>query len=358
MIDSSLIRESEKVVFDWVVPVVTIGGALLVGIIFERIILHRLHKIAERTTWKGDEIIISGLRGVTTLWFVLAGAFVASYSLPVTASVLLLIHKALMVLVILSGTMVVARIAVGFVNLSTLRADGALPSASILSNLTKLSVFLIGILIILQSLGISITPLLTALGVGGLAVALALQDTLSNLFAGVHLLASKKIRPGDFVGLDTGQEGTVVDIGWRNTTIRTLSNNLVILPNSKLSTAVVTSYFQPDKEISVVVPVAVSYDSDLQKVERVTVEVARSVMREVPGAVLTHEPFIRFNTFAESGVGFSVILRGQEFVAQYLIKHEFIKRLHARYRQEGIVIPYPTRVIYMKSDEPNESDAR
>lgn len=351
--DTTLIKEADKVVVDWVFPVVAIGGALLLGIIFERIILSRLRKIAERTTWQGDEIIIAGLKGVTTLWFVLAGAFVASYSLPVTPTVLTLIHKALMVMVILSGTIVVSRIAVGFVNLSTIREDGALPSASILSNLTKMSVFLIGILIILQSLGISITPLLTALGVGGLAVALALQDTLGNLFAGVHLLASRKIRPGDYVGLDTGQEGTVVDIGWRNTTIRTLSNNLVILPNSKLSAAIVTSYFQPDKEMSVVVPVSVAYDSDLEKVERVTVDVARAVLKTTPGAVAEFEPFIRFNNLGDSGIGFSVILRAREFTAQYLIKHEFIKRLQTRYRTEGIVIPFPTRTVHMKQERPS-----
>jgi len=353
VVDTTLVTAPERVVIDWVAPVITIGGALLLGIIFERIILNRLRRIAEKTTWQGDEIIIAGLKGVTTLWFVLAGAFIASYSLPVTPTVLTLIHKALMVLVILSGTIVVARIAVGFVNLSTIREDGALPSASILSNLTKLSVFLIGILIILQSLGISITPLLTALGVGGLAVALALQDTLGNLFAGLHLLASRKIRPGDYVGLDTGQEGTVVDIGWRNTTIRTLGNNLVILPNSKLSAAIVTSFFQPDKEMSVLVGVSVSYDSDLEKVERVTVEVAKSVLREVPGAVVSHEPFIRYSSFADSGIAFSVILRVHEFTAQYLLKHEFIKRLHARYNEEGIVIPFPTRIVHMKPERPS-----
>lgn len=353
VVDTTLINEPEKVVIDWVAPVITIGGALLLGIIFERIILNRLRRIAEKTTWQGDEIIIAGLKGVTTLWFVLAGAFIASYSLPVTPTVLTLIHKALMVLVILSGTIVVARIAVGFVNLSTIREDGALPSASILSNLTKLSVFLIGILIILQSLGISITPLLTALGVGGLAVALALQDTLGNLFAGIHLLASKKIRPGDYVGLDTGQEGTVADIGWRNTTIRTLGNNLVILPNSKLSGAIVTSYFQPEKELGLTVSVSVSYDSDLETVERVTLEVARAIQKEIPGAVAGYEPSIRFSSFADSGITFSVALRAGEFAAQYLIKHEFIKRLHARYRSEGIVIPFPTRIVHMKPERPS-----
>jgi small-conductance mechanosensitive channel len=352
VVDTTLVTVPDKVVIDWVAPVITIGGALLLGIIFERIILSRLRKIAERTTWQGDEIIIAGLKGVTTLWFVLAGAFIASYSLPVTPTVLTLIHKALMVMLIFSGTIVVARIAVGFVSLSTVREDGALPSASILSNLTKLSVFLIGILIILQSLGISITPLLTALGVGGLAVALALQDTLGNLFAGVHLLASRKIRPGDYVGLDTGQEGWIVDIAWRNTSIRTLSNNLVILPNSKLSAAIVTSYFQPEKELAVAVTVSVSYDSDLEKVERVTLDVARAVLKDVPGAVPDYEAAVRFGSFAESGITFTVGLRAREFTAQYLIRHEFIKRLQARYRQEGIVIPFPTRTVHMKPERP------
>ena len=101
----------------------------------------------------------------------------------------------------------------------------------------------------------------------------------------------------------------------------------------------------PEKELAVLVNLSVHYNSDLKKVEQVTIETAREVMKEVRGGVPTFEPFIRYNTFGDSGIGFTVILRGKEFVDQYLIKHEFIKRLHEHYRCEGIVIPYPIRAI-------------
>ncbi|MBI4473912.1 MAG: mechanosensitive ion channel family protein, partial [Acidobacteria bacterium] len=221
---------------------------------------------------------------------------------------------------------------------------------TIFSNLTRLLVWLIGMLITLQTLGISITPILTALGVGGLAVALALQDTLSNLFSGLQVIGSGQVRPGDFIKLDTGEQGYVVDVTWRNTTIRELSNNMIIVPNSKLASSQVCNFDQPGKELAVLVPVGVSYDSDLEKVERITVEVAREVMRTVPGGVRDFEPFIRYHTLADFSINFTVIMRGREFVDQYLIKHEFLKRLHERYRSEEIEIPFPVRTVHVKPD--------
>jgi small-conductance mechanosensitive channel len=257
-------------------------------------------------------------------------------------------HKVLLVLVILSVTMVIAKILVGFVNLYSKRVGGALMSTSMFANLTKILVFIIGILIILQSLGISITPILTALGVGGLAVALALQETLSNLFAGIQVIASKQIKPGDYVKLDSGGEGYVTDITWRFTTIRELPNNMIIIPNAKLASAIVTNYYCPEKEMAILVQVGVSYDSDLEKVESVTIEVAKEVMKNVPGGIPEFEPFIRYHTFDNSSINFSVILRGKEFVDQHMIKHEFTKRLQKRYHAENIEIPFPIRTIYMR----------
>jgi len=148
-------------------------------------------------------------------------------------------------------------------------------------------IYLIGFLVALDYLGVSITPLITALGVGGLAVALALQDTLSNLFSGLNILMTRKIRPGDFIRLDTGEEGVVCDITWRNTTIRALENNMVIVPNGKLGGAIVTNTHLPEKEMGLFVPVTVAFDNDLALVERVTLEVAREVLtapeRAIPG---------------------------------------------------------------------------
>ncbi len=334
----------------FIIPASIFIGGIIIGVIFERIILGRLEKIAKKTKWEGDDIIIASLRKWITFWFGLAGLHFAFVSLSLSQSTMTYIQKAVLILYIFSATVVLANIGVGFVNMYSKRASDVLPSTSLFVNLTRIIIFMIGILIILHSLGISITPVLTALGVGGLAVALALQDTLSNLFAGLHIILTRQIKPGDYIKLETGEEGFVVDITWRNTTIRELPNNFIIVPNSKLSQAIVKNYFMPEKEMSVPVQVGVSYDSDLEKVEKVTIEVAKEVMREVPGGVPEFEPVIRYHTFGDFSINFTVVMRCREFTDQYLIKHEFIKRLHKRYKEEGIIIPYPIRTIYINQD--------
>jgi small-conductance mechanosensitive channel len=223
-----------------------------------------------------------------------------------------------------------------------------LPPTSLLEHLIKVLVFIIGGLVLLRSLGISITPALAGLGIGGLAVALALQGPLANFFSGIHLLLSKQIRIGDYIKLETGEEGYIVDITWRNTTIKQLSNNIVIIPNSKLASLIIVNYDQPEKELSIPINIGISYSSDLEKVERVTLEVAKEVMREVPGGVPEFEPVVRYHSFGEYSINFTVILRAKGYTDQFLIKHEFIKRLYLRYKKEGIEIPFPIRVIYLK----------
>ena len=334
-------------IIQWFIPLAYVIGGFLVGLIFEKIILAKLNKVASSTKWEGVILIITSLRHMILIWFIIAGIYWAIISIQLTPKLADLIHKILLAIIILSGTVVLARITTGFVNLYLSKEHVPLPSTTIFMNITKLVVFALGILIILQSLGISITPLITALGVGGLAVALALQPTLSNLFSGLHILASRKIRPGDYIKLDTGEEGYVIDITWHNTTIRQLPNNMVIVPNAKLNSAIVINYYQPQQELAVLVQVGVHYESDLKKVERVTIEVGKEVMKEVQGGVSEFEPFIRYHTFADFSINFTVILRAKEYVDQYLIKHEFIKRLHERYEKEGIVIPFPIRTVYM-----------
>lgn len=332
----------------WLVPVVYIIGGLIAGFVFEKIILAELKHFAKKTKWKGNLIIIDSLRGMVIIWLLTAGVYGAFLNIPISPILLAPLKKVLLIIVILAGTMALGKMTSGFVSLYIQREDVPLPSTSIFRNLTKLVVFLIGILMILHSLGISITPILTALGVGGLAAALALQPTLANLFSGLQIIAAKQLHPGDYVKLDSGEEGYVTDITWRNTIIRALPNNRIIVPNSKLASAIVTNFYQPEQEMAVLVQVGVSYDSDLQKVEKVTMEVGKEVMQDVEGGVPGFEPFIRYHTFDDSSINFTVILRTQEYVGQYLIKHEFIKRLHERYNKEGIVIPFPIRTIHME----------
>ena len=329
-----------------IAPLAFVFGALILGWISKKIILKKIAKIAGKTSWKGDDILIAALKRWVVWWFLFAGAYLATLSIPVEAGLLKLIHNVIMVLAILSLTIFAANMSVNFINLYSANLKESFPRTTIFTNLTRIFVFLIGFLIIFNSLGISITPILTGLGIGGLAVALALQETLANLFAGLQLIASKQIRPGDYIRLGSGEEGFIIDINWRNTTVRELSNNLNIIPNSLISKTIIKNYFLPEKISSVLVQVGVAYDSDLEKVEKATIEVAREVMREIPGGVSDFEPFTRYHTFGDSSINFSVILRAKEFVDQYIIKHEFIKRLHQRYQAEGISIPFPQRTLH------------
>ncbi len=323
---------------------------LMAGLVVRRTVVSRLEKMAEGTRSVVDDIVLSAVRGPVVLWFVILGLYAAIQITTLPERITLLIQQLLLILVIFSITWAVARVVGALVENGAKRAPETLPGATLVTNLARITVLAIGILVILQTLGISIAPIITALGVGGLAVALALQDTLANLFAGVHILASRQLRPGDYVKLDSGEEGYVVDVTWRQTTIRQLPNNIIIVPNKQIASTITTNYHLPEQQLSVLVPVGVHYDSDLEHVERVTIEVAKETLQTVEGGVPDWEPFIRYSQFADSSINFNVILRGQEYVSQYLLRHEFIKRLHKRYDKEGIVIPFPIRTVVLHGD--------
>jgi small-conductance mechanosensitive channel len=271
---------------------------------------------------------------------------------PLTAEGHLLVGRVVFVLGAMSVTLAVAAIASQSVDAYGTVIAPALPVSSLTRNIAWALIAVLGFLVILNGLGLSITPMLTALGVGGLAVALALQEPLANFFAGLFITLAGQIRVGDYVKLESGQEGYIVDFSWRSTRLRMLANNLVVVPNSKLAQAIVVNHHLPTPDLAVLVEVGVDYSSHLGHVERVVSDIGRSVMQEVTGAVPGFEPFIRYHTFADSSINFTVILRAREFVDQYLIKHEFIKRLHARFDQEGIVIPFPIRTLVQQQDQP------
>ncbi|MET9390204.1 mechanosensitive ion channel family protein [Streptomyces sp. NPDC006624] len=329
---------------------IALGAGLLAAFAL-RLLLRWLGRHADRTRWSGDDVIVHALRAVVPWAAVVGGAAGAAAALPLTRTVQHTTNQVLTVLLIFVATVSAARVVAGLVRTVTQSRSGVAGSATIFVNITRILVLAIGFLVVLQTLGISIAPLLTALGVGGLAVALALQDTLANLFAGIHILASKTVQPGDYIKLSSGEEGYVEDINWRQTTIRNLSNNLVVLPNGQLAQANMTNFMRPEEQLTILVQVGVAYDSDLEHVERVTNEVIAETMTEVEGAVPDHEPIIRFHTFGDSRIGFTVILGVGEFSDQYRIKHEFIKRLHRRYRAEGIRIPAPARTVTLQQGE-------
>jgi len=333
----------------WILPVLLVAGGIVVGFIVEKILIERLKAFARKTSWAYDDIIVNALNFYTTFWFTLIGLYAASYNVNFTPVLLGYIHKIIIATAILSVTFFCAKIGVGIIRQYSREKTGDKASASIFVNITRAIILIVGILITMQSFGISITPIITALGVGGLAVALALQDTLSNFFAGIQLLITKQIRTGDFIRLEGGEEGIVCDINWRNTSIRTPQNNTVIIPNNKLSSSKVINYHLPEPEMNFPVLIGVSYNEDLDKVERVSLEVARKIMSEHPAAARNFEPLVRFHTFGDFSIQYNVILRAATVNDQHILKHEFIKQLYARFKKEGIEIPFPVRTIITKN---------
>lgn len=340
-----------RIVFDFALPLAVFLIVLGLGYLIRRILFNRLSRWTNTTKTRLDDIIIAAVKGPFIIWCLM---FAIYFSLEVSRlpeGMVLIAGKILFILGVVSVSLVLSNISGRLIKAYSGRLEAALPVTSLTQNISRIIIFGIGVLIILNSLGISIAPILATLGVGGLAVALALQDTLSNLFAGFHIIATRQIKVGDYIKLESGEEGYVADINWRTTKVRMLPNNMVMVPNDKLNKSIITNYCLPDKEIAVLVNMGVHYDSDLKKVRQVTVEVAKEVMKDVPGGVLGFEPFIRYHTFGDFSVDFTVILRAKEFVDQYLIKDQFIERLHERYAREGIIIPYPIRAINYQQEK-------
>ena len=334
------------------IPLGTILCGIVLGWVFKRFIHHRLKKLTEKTDWKGDDVVFDAIESHIVLWFFLASLNIASNSIPFLNDVYIsYLSKIIISVLILSVTLAVSRIGVGLLNFWAEKQGTDLPSTTIFVNLARIIIISVGVLIILQSLGISITPLLTAMGVGGLAISLALKDTLSDFFAGLHILLSQKVKPGDFVELDSGHMGYVQNITWRHTTLMERTNNEVTVPNAKISAAIVKNYDKGDPSFSIRVAVGVSYESDLDHVIKITEEVASNVIAQIDGARKDAPAVVRCFQFGPSSVDLKVYFRGKKYGDQHPIIDEFIRQIHKRFKSENIEIPFPIRTLIHKNDQ-------
>jgi small-conductance mechanosensitive channel len=261
------------------------------------------------------------------------------------------------VAIILSVTLTVAGILSTLIQRASERQALGGPITGLGQAVVRGVVLIVGFLVLLAALGIQITPILTALGVGGLAVALALQDTLSNLFAGAHLLADKPIRVGDYVKVADTVEGYVVDIGWRSTRVRMLQNMVVTIPNKRVAESIITNYDMPDPRLSLLIRVSVDYGSDVELVERLLIEEATGAVGEVPGLMASPSPSARLIPgFGDFSLDFTLSCQVASFTDQFPVQHELRKRILRRLGVEGIRIPVQVRAAELRtvgSDRPS-----
>ena len=331
------------------VPLVVLVATLIVGRLIKLLLFKGLRKWAARSPSPAATTITEAINRPFMIWVVILALHLAAQSSELPARWTGDIAKVLLILWILSLALMGSRLARDLIRFYGRDIPGAMPVTTLTQNLAQIGVCLLALLVLLNLLDIPITPILTALGVGGLAVALALQDTLSNLFAGFYIAIARQVRLHDYIKLNTGEEGYVTDITWRSTMIRTLNGNLTIIPNAKLAQAIVTNYYLPEKRLSASLQVSVSYAADVDRVESVILEEARRAIGSIPAMLGDPPPSVRFEPgFGESSLGFTLSFQVAEFADQFVVRHEMRKRIIKRFRQEGIELALPARAVYVK----------
>jgi small-conductance mechanosensitive channel len=330
-------------------PAVAFVGVSLVALLFRAALTSGLRR------WFGPanvQLFLSAIRLPSILWCLVLGLFVAISVVEMPPRLKEPLHTLLQAAIILSVTFTVAGVLSSLAAAAGERRALGLGMTGLVRTAVRGAILAIGALVLLDALGVQITPLLTALGVGGLAVALALQDTLSNVFAGVHLLADKPIRVGDYVKIADTIEGYVVDVGWRSTRVRMLQNNVVIVPNKRVAESIVINYDMPERRMALLLPVSVSYASDPDEVERVLIDEARRAVGEVAGLVGEPPPMARLIPgFGAYSLDFTLVCQVASFVDQYAVQHELRKRILRRLRAESIDIPFPVRTIEVRGPD-------
>jgi small-conductance mechanosensitive channel len=328
---------------------IAVTGASL-GVRF--LVFHGLAKWVASTATKVDDLVLESLRMPSILWCILTGFYLAVEMAQLPPRPTAIAFNTIYGLLVLSVTAAAANLAGALLRHALREHYLTIPATGLSLTITTVAIWLVGGLVLLSGLGVSIAPILTAVGVGGLAVALALQDTLSNFFAGIHLLIEKPVRMGDFVKLENGQEGYVVDIGWRTTRVRMIPNNMVIIPNNKLTQSILTNYSMPEPRMAVSIRVGVAYGTDPGLVERLLLEEVQKTIGHVPGLLADPAPTVRLIPgFGESSLDFTLSCHVREFEDQFPVQHELRKRILKRFAEEKIDIPYPQRTVHLKTDQ-------
>jgi len=299
------------------IPWSVVGGVALAGIGMEALLC-----------WNNQLRAFAFLRGATVLYGLALGISLAPFSH--TGKGELIEDRVVSLLVIVATVIVTERLAVRSIAAFGRTHATALSSVSLLVSVVRVGVLVIGALILFQSLGIAIAPIITALGVGGLAVALALQTTLANLFAGIQIIAARQMRPGDFIKLADGNAGYINDISWRTTSIRDLYNNVIVVPNAALAAATLTNFSLPDHRVLTSVNVTIRHGTSLSKAEQLALEIARSVGKD---------PFVRFEGITDGGIALTTFFTVAGFADHLAAKSQFVKNFYEQATSEGMMLP-------------------
>jgi small-conductance mechanosensitive channel len=322
-------------------PLAWILGGIIVGLIAYTAIVRPLRNATAKHGWHALGTVMSIIGTVIVLWGGLAGLYIGLDRVTLSTREATFLDRAIGALFIFSLMWIAARIAAAWVEAFGRRAEHKIFSVSLYSTLIQAVILIIGLLMVLSSLGIAIAPLLTTLGLGGLAVALALNDTLSNLFAGVQIVAARQIRIGDYVKFDFA-EGEVVDIHWHNTTIRDFENNLTIVPNSKINTSPFTNYSMCVSALMIPVNALIPWKGTMSQLRSIAERAACEAITEVAGKIEADNCQVFLTAMNETNVQVTGLLPIGHIENRMRAVSGFLRRLHDGAFEANMGVPVKT----------------
>jgi len=349
--------------YDYIVMAAIIAISFLIGRIASGIITLVEHRIVKRSSGTLDDMLLEAIKGPVKAGVLLFGIFLALKYLPDIASSSYYVGLAYTVMIPVFVAYTASRLTGAVIEWYSAEVakktrtqidDQFLP---ILKKAAYGIIFGVMILVMFNQLGVRVETVIAAMGIGGLAVALALQPTLSNFFSGAQMVVDRPLRIGDYIELESGDKGTVVDIGWRSTKIRTFTNNVIVLPNTKIADSKIINYNNPNPSVGFTVECGVAYGTDLEKAESIAKQAAREVMSTCNG-VKDFDPIFRYSEFGDSSINFKVVMRTKTLADSFLAKHEFIKKLKKAFDSEGIEIPFPQIDVHAKQDKEPQAKFR
>ncbi len=329
----------ERTAVELAKPAMVFGVALAILLVLRHVLLRLIRR---QSTGPNSfaEVVADAISMASVLW---APAVALEFALTFASVSPSWVQKAdlwIGAFVIVSLTLVALSASVRMVTVFGERQGMPFAMAGLSRTLVRVTVVVLGLMSLLANFHVQITPLLTALGVGGLAVALALQDTLANFFAGIHILVERPISVGDLIRLDNGQEGTVTDIGWRTTRVRNGGNDIVVVPNTKITSGILVNYNLPDRREVVEIPILVAHEADPEEVCRIALEEAALVpgVLEAPAPVCLCDPGV-LPTHMQFKLFVNVAARAE----QGRVASDVRIRLLRRFRAAGVPLPEPER---------------
>lgn len=315
----------------------------------ERVVIALLRRWARRTTSQVDDVILTSVHpSVEVALFVLFVWGGLRY-LPLNLSALTthIIDNAGATIIIFAGAVAGVRLIRGFMRLHASRDERWLGLTLIGTRVVAIVVYTIAFLTVLSQYGIAITPIVTALGVGGIAVALALQDTLANMFSGIWIQTQKAMRPGHYIKVEELQlDGWVQEVGWRTTKIKTLPGNLIEMPNKTVANSTITDYFQPETKMGTSITITTGFEADPEKIVPMMLEECMAAADEVSFVLREPAPAARLNKATDNGWEFWMSIWVPYYYNQWNAQGYVLNKIRKRFLKEGVRLPYPIRETF------------